>query len=243
MSLKQRFRQPELMDDPGLDEQSHNNALTGLRRVNWWSRTVSVLEKSIRSQCGDMIRLNKASDTPLRILDIASGGGDMAIQLACRLQRSGINVSAEGCYISSTAISYAAEQALRSGCHNIRFFEHDVLKDELPHASYDVVMCTLFMHHLDEPEAVQLLNVMNHAARHLAMVDDLQRTSLGYGLAWAGCRLLTRCRIVHVDGPLSVQGAFTVDEAEQLAVEAGVQNVKISTHWPERFLMTWRPAS
>ena len=63
---------------------------------------------------------------------------------------------------------------------------------------------------------------------------------LGYGLAWIGCRLLSRSPMVHVDGPLSVQNAFTVDEARSLANKSGLQSARIVKHWPQRFLMTWQ---
>ena len=72
------------------------------------------------------------------------------------------------------------------------------------------------------------------------IVDDLRRTRLGYGLAWIGCRLLTKSPMVHVDGPLSVQGAFTVEEARSLAERAGLHNAQLVKHWSQRFLMTWQ---
>jgi hypothetical protein len=39
LDLRTRHLQAELMDDPSLDGVSHEQALTGLRRINWWSRT------------------------------------------------------------------------------------------------------------------------------------------------------------------------------------------------------------
>lgn len=235
MSLKQRRRQPELMDDPALAPEVHRNALNGLRRINQLCRIASVLERAIARNCE-----LTASAGPLRILDVASGGGDLAIQLANRFRGRNIDVQIEGCDISATAAEFARQQALRAGCNNVKFFEHNALVDELPADSYDVVMCLLFMHHLDEPDALRLLRFMKHTAKKLVLVDDLQRSTLGYWLAWLGCRLLTRSPIVHVDGPLSVEGAFTVSEATELAWQAGLEGPKFSTHWPERFLMTWK---
>ena len=103
MSLQHRRRQPELMDDLSLDDLLHSSALTGLRRVNWWSRTTATLESSIRSHCAKLLSQYAVESRPLKILDIASGGGDLAIQLANRLRRSGISVAIEECDISSTA--------------------------------------------------------------------------------------------------------------------------------------------
>lgn len=100
-------------------------------------------------------------------------------------------------------------------------------------------MCSLFLHHLDEHDAIALLSKMQFAAQQRVIVDDLLRSSFGYWLAWAGCRILTRCHVVHTDGPLSVQGAFTVPEVLRMADSAGLSSCRISGHWPQRFLLQW----
>ncbi len=244
MSLNQRQRQPELMDDPALDAVVHQQALHALRRVNHFSRTAAVLERAIVQSCctpeasADYPEETSAKAEPLRILDIASGGGDLAIQLATRLEKRSVRATVEGCDISATAIDFATQQARRANCAGVKFFKHDALADKLPAGHYDVVMCSLFMHHLDEADVVRLLQTMKQAATQLVMIDDLRRTRLGYWLAWLGCRLLTRSAIVHVDGPLSVQGAFTVAEATKMARQAEWHDVRVTTHWPERFLMS-----
>ena len=233
--LRSRNLQSELMDDPSLDGVSHEQALTGLRRINWWSRTDLAVWRAIRRNlAGDRF------ERPISILDIASGGGDLAIRLSIRAERAGIPVNIEGCDISPTAIQFATRQALAANRTNIRFNLCNALQEPLPQAQYDVVMCSLFLHHLNAEDAVLLMEKMQAAARSLVLIDDLQRTRLGYNLAWLGCRLLTRCHVVHVDGPMSVEGAFTVDETRKIAERAGILNAVFETHWPERFIMTSR---
>jgi hypothetical protein len=53
-------------------------------------------------------------------------------------------------------------------------------------------------------------------------------------------RLLTTSYVVHNDGPLSVEAAWTMAEAQRLAEEAGLPGARISWRWPFRFLLTWR---
>jgi 2-polyprenyl-3-methyl-5-hydroxy-6-metoxy-1,4-benzoquinol methylase len=230
-SLKTRQRQPEVMDQPGLDPSLHHGALIGLQRVNRLSGTVRRLWRAIRS-------LTPTSTNGLRVLDVASGGGDVAIGLAKRAKRESVRAIIEGCDVSGTAVEHAQELASRSGLPGLRFFRLDLLRDPLP-ADYDVVTCTLFLHHLSDDDAWMALTKMREAARQLVLVDDLLRTRLGYALAWLGGRLLTRSPVVHVDGPLSVAAAFTVDEITQLAEKAGVKSARISRHWPQRFLLSW----
>ena len=66
---------------------------------------------------------------------------------------------------------------------------------------------------------------------------------LGYGLAWAGCRVLTRNPLCRVDGPLSVEGAFSLPEVLDLAAQCQLQDATIRKQWPERFLMTWETSA
>ena len=101
--------------------------------------------------------------------------------------------------------------------------------------------CTLFVHHLDPPDVVRLLKGMAARARRLVIVDDLIRSRLGYSMAWIGTRLLSRSWVVHHDGPLSVQGAFTPSEILDLATQAGWRDCVLERTWPERYRLCWSP--
>ena len=81
---------------------------------------------------------------------------------------------------------------------------------------------------------------MGRAARRLVLVNDLVRNRSGYVLAWLGTPLLSRCGWSRIDGPRSVEGAFTTDEALSLAAEAGLDGATVVRRWPCRFLLTWR---
>ena len=140
-------------------------------------------------------------------------------------------------------MDFAASQAATAAIGNVRYFQHDVLTQPLPERSYDVVMCSLFLHHLEESQARQLLKIMSSTARKLVLVDDLRRTRRGYWLALLGSRLLSRCYVVHNDGPMSVESAFTSDESRIMAEEAGLRDITVKFHWPQRFLLMGRPAA
>ena len=235
IDLSTRDRQPELMDDPSLDSVQHRHALQGLSRANRFSRSTAMLWPAIRAVA------QQVGGRPVRILDIASGGGDVVLGLATKAGRSRIDVEITGCDISPLAVEVATELAQRRGFRNVRFLAEDAIHGMLA-GPYDIVMCSLFLHHLPEDDARVLLRRMQELATHRVLVNDLRRTRCGYALAWAGCRLLTRSPIVHTDGPLSVRAAFSIDEVRQLAEESGLNGATITTHWPQRFLLDWRPA-
>lgn len=219
------------MDRPDLDEPSHLRALGGLARINFWSSSAGILWPPIR----DLAR--ELRGVPVRILDVAAGAGDVPVRLWRKARRAGVTLAIDGLDISPRAVQYARRHAERRGA-DVRFLEHDALAKDLPGA-YHVVVSSLFLHHLDEAQAVALLGRMARATQRLVLVNDLVRGYTGLVLAHLATRLLTRSRVVHVDGPRSVEGAFTLAEASALAEQAGLKGATIARRWPARFLLTW----
>ncbi|MGQ0636396.1 MAG: methyltransferase domain-containing protein [Planctomycetaceae bacterium] len=232
-TLEQRDRQPEVMDQPGLSPELHAQALASLRRINRLSCVARSVWRPIRA----LLREPDALIAP-RILDVACGGGDIALELARRAARGSIRAHVAGCDRSAFAIDFARRAAARDRRPDVEFFECDVLNADLP-ADYDVITCTLFLHHLDDNDTQRLLSNMARAARRLVVVSDLRRTRLGYLLARLACTLCTRSPVVRVDGPLSVAAAFTSREAQKLAEQSGMSGARIVHEWPERYLLIW----
>jgi SAM-dependent methyltransferase len=227
-----RQREPELMDQPGLGEPLHRAALAGLGRINRFSGSGRILWQALER------RIATNATRTWRLLDLASGGGDVAIDVARRAARAGARVLVDGCDVSPFAVRYATARASERQVENVQFFRQDVLNAPLPEG-YDVVMCSLFLHHLPEETASALLGKMAAAAQRLVLVNDLCRSTFGYGLAWLGCRFLTRSPIVHVDGPRSVQSAFSMKEIREVARQGGLSGVVVEPRWPCRFFLQW----
>jgi 2-polyprenyl-3-methyl-5-hydroxy-6-metoxy-1,4-benzoquinol methylase len=233
-----RYREPELMDAKDLDPVRHVEALRALARVN----RVSLVAARIWREVLHLSRGHRDSgyrerDRPLRLLDVACGGGDVMIDVARRARSASVPLVVHGCDLSSVALEYAQGEAARGGVA-AEFFERDVLADGLP-GGYDLVCSSLFHHHLSHEDAVGLLRGMAEAGQRV-LVQDLLRSALGYWLAWSGLRLLSRSDVAHVDGPRSVRAAFTMPEVRAMAAEAGYVGAVIRRGWPERFILRWR---
>jgi SAM-dependent methyltransferase len=204
-----------MMDRPDLDIRRHVQALDALGRANVISRTDAAIWPSIRAASRD------AAHRPLRVLDIASGGGHLLLSLARRAERERVAFEWLGWDLSPVAIDYARTLARRRGVKGVRFELADALCDPMP-AGIDVVLCTLFLHHLTEADA---------AAR---------RTRLGAAFTRVGCRMLSQSEVFHVDGVRSVAAAFTTDEARGLAAASHLRGALVSQIWPQRWILTWR---
>lgn len=229
--MRQRDLQPELMDDPALPADEHRRALAGLARLNAWSDSVGVLWPAVQKLAGELGR-------PVKVLDVATGSGDVPLGL---WKRAGAKLELSACDISGVALD-AAETRSRAAGASVNYFRADALAEPLP-TGFDIVVCSLFLHHLSDDDAVTLLARLAAATERLVLVNDLSRSRWNLGLVWIATRLLTRSRVVRVDGPLSVRAAFTRSEAAALAMRAGLAGATVTGRFPCRWLLTWRKPS
>ena len=224
--LRERERIPERMDDPAISPAEHRRALAALARINRVSNSAGLLWPPIRKLAQRLAR-------PIRLLDVATGSGDVPAALAARARKESVALVITGCDQSQFAIDEA-----RAAHPGIEFFVHDAIRHRLS-LGYDVVTCSLFLHHLGAEEAGTLLANLKHAARHLVLVNDLSRSRFGFVSVWLATRLLTRSPVVRFDGPASVRSAMTPAEAVALAERAGLAGASIKRSFPARYLLSW----
>jgi 2-polyprenyl-3-methyl-5-hydroxy-6-metoxy-1,4-benzoquinol methylase len=230
--MRHRQVTPELMDDPLLPAEEHVHALRGLARLNRWSRAAAAMWAPVATLAQEI------PGERLRVLDIASGGGDVAIALWRRAQRASVNVCINGCDVSERAVAFAAQRAAGAGA-DVQFFVRDVLGDALP-GDYDVLVSSLFLHHLRNDDLQRFLRELATSARRMVVLCDLARSRRGLALAHLATRALSRSPVVRVDGPRSVRAALSVEEIGDMAAVAGMDGAVVRRCWPMRFLLVWR---
>ena len=232
LATKQRFREPEIMDDPVLDGSRHAVALRGLSRLNYLSRSAQILWSPLT------VLARQLGRRQLRVLDVATGAGDVPVRLWHIAQRAGIDLEILGLDVSPRAVEFAAARAAAEKAA-INFRVLDVLAGPLPDG-FDVVTSSLFLHHLAEKQGVLLLQAMANATKHIVLVNDLRRSATGLALAHLAAWTLGGSDVVRVDGARSVRAAFRVCEAAALAQAAGLKGTIVEPCWPFRFLLTWQ---
>ena len=84
----------------------------------------------------------------------------------------------------------------------------------------------MVLHHLPSDEAILLLREMSRVARLGVVVNDLDRTRLGWIGAWLIGHLLTGNRYTRQDAPLSVLRSYRVGEMKGLMRKAGLTPVR-----------------
>lgn len=223
-----RQRVNEWMDDPALSPERHRHALSGLRRLNQISGVSGAMFRQLR-------RLALASpDHPLHVLDVASGSGDLPIAWLKAAKRHGLSISVTALDISEVAMQTASESANAAGVE-LGTVRRDCLRDGLP-GGFDVVTCSLFMHHLDPPDVSRLVQEMWRASDGSIIICDLERSRTNLALVAASARLVTRSDVVHFDASASVRGAYTRPEFAAMLRSALGFPVHVRRSFPCRFM-------
>lgn len=232
--MRSRFREPELMDDPALDPIEHEKALRGLARLNRFSGTYNSLIEPI-------VKLSRTVNSrELTILDIATGSGDVPIAISKAGSDLGLKLKVSGCDISDTAITRASRNAAEAGA-DVEFFKWNAIEEEIP-KQFDVIINSLFLHHLDETNTVRLLSKMRESSNKLVIVNDLERTTFSLASVFAASRIFSTSPVVHFDGPASVRAAYSMAELAQLASQAGLTGFSLKKHFPCRMILQYKKA-
>ncbi len=224
--MLQRDQQPELMDDPGLPEEAHRLALVGLSRLNSVSGIAGAMYRRIR-------RYVPSGRSRIRVLDVASGAGDIPIACARRARAQGLTFDFTLLDNSEVAIEEQRRRSQAAGV-TVNCLLHDCLKQPLP-GGFDVITCSLFMHHLDDRETTRLIQSMQAATPRVILISDLDRSTINLSLVTLASRIVTRSVVVHTDAPLSVRGAYTRREFKSLAEKALLRPIHVEPSFPCRF--------
>jgi len=232
MLTQTRHVTAEIMDRPDVDPSDHAEALEGLKRINIASKAGAIMADPI------VALARRKNLNRLSMLDIACGGGDVPLDIAQAARQAGIEIDLTFLDRSETALKLATAAAAREG-FTARSVQADLL-DRWTESTFDVVTCSLFLHHVPERnQVVELLDRMRKISSRLVVISDLRRSRSGVLGAWIGGHIFSRSRIVHHDAVASVRAAWTIGDLREFAAQAGMGGADICTCWPWRMLLIW----
>ena len=168
------------------------------------------------------------TDRPATILDLATGSADIPLAISRRAGRRGRAVRIVASDYADDILALARD---RVGANpDISLVRYDARAVPLPDGVFDIVLCSLALHHFPPEDAVRVLREMGRLAGAGFILNDLRRGWLGWVAAWVAARLTTRNRLTRNDAPLSVRRAYTVSEIDGLLRRAGIDDARITTH-------------
>ncbi|HLH12008.1 MAG TPA: methyltransferase domain-containing protein [Methylovirgula sp.] len=226
-----RNKLTELMDSDETDFETFRACLLDLAKVNRLTRayrpTLAFLERLRRSG-----RL--APGGTRRLLDVGCGSGDMLRKIDLWAQKRGLDIELVGIDLNPWSALTAKEFA--SPGRPIRFLAANAF-DYRPSEPSDVIISSLFTHHLDDAAIIEFVLWMEREARLGWFVNDLRRHALPYHAFRFAARALALHPFVQHDGPVSIARAFSPEDWRALAARAGVV-AEIRRHFPFRLCVS-----
>ena len=212
--MKRQFNpaERELMDRPQPVSAELESDLENLRELNRWFGSYALISMFLSRWIKPGGRLH--------VIDLATGSGDIPRLIAEYGRKIGAQLQIDALDRQSATLEIAKRLSARYP--EITFAEGNLLEWKVTEP-YDLVLCTLALHHFSDNDAVLVLQRCRELSRKFVLVSDLRR---GW-LATIGVQLLTetmfREPMTKYDGRLSAARAFSSSEMNQLARRAGWQ--------------------
>lgn len=231
LDFSRRSDQTELMDTEPVPFEEFRDCLVDLARVNRMSfayRPTLAFFDRLLARVGPL-------DRPLEIVDVGSGYGDMLREIDGWASRRGVEVSLTGIDLNPWSRRAALEATPAK--RRIDWITADAFEFEPPRG-IDVVVSSLFTHHLPDPAVVRFLRWMDANARLGWFVNDLHRHPLPYHFFRHFARLAGLHRFVRHDGPVSIARAFATSDWQRLLAAAEIDAQSVEIEWMMPFRLT-----
>ena len=227
--FRQRSHELENLDKGSYTPAEYEGCIVELQRVNQWLGDASTLRDSLLKEIGC------AGLRSFSILDVGAGSGELlrvAAQWARETDRESLMVGLELNERSARAIG--EESATLPEISGLR---GDAFHLPFTDKSFDYVMCSLFTHHFEDRQVIDLLREMARTARRAIFVIDLHRNPVAYLFFNTIARLFLHNRLIREDGALSILRSFKPEELQTLGHQAGLANVSVQKHFPSRLVL------
>ncbi|HKS31579.1 MAG TPA: methyltransferase domain-containing protein [Chthoniobacterales bacterium] len=204
---------PELMDRPQPVTGELERDLANIRSLNRWFGSY----RQVRYFLQRWLKPREKA----RILDVSTGSGDIPRLIVDFARRGNVSVRIDA--IDQQASTIEIARRLSNDYPEIEFSCANLFAWK-PSEPYDIVLCSLTLHHFSEDDAVRVLQKCRAFTRQHVLVADLRRS------LWltVGVYLVTATvyheAMTKTDGRLSAARAFSFAEVRKLARRAGWEN-------------------
>ncbi|PYL85662.1 MAG: hypothetical protein DMF17_07765 [Verrucomicrobia bacterium] len=213
--MKRQFdpAEPELMDRPQLVSSELEKDLRNIRQLNRFFGSHRLVLHFLR-------RWIKPGDH-VRIVDLATGSGDIPRLIVDYAQKIGAKVEVDALDRQSATLEIARK--LSGNYPEISYIDANILEWQ-PADPYDIVLCSLALHHFSDEDAVRLLRRCRELSQKFVLVSDLRRGLLATIGVYLLTALIFREPMTRYDGRVSAARAFSFAELDDLAGRAGWRN-------------------
>ena len=203
----------EMMDRPQPVSIELENDLKRIRQLNRWFGSYRLVRHFAQRWIKPGVRLS--------IVDLATGSGDIPRLIVRYARKIGAKVEIDALDRQSATLEIAKK--LSAAYPEVSYRETNIL-DWRPAEIYDVVLCSLALHHFSDTDAMRVLQRCRELSRNFVLVSDLRRGSLATVGVYFLTALVFREPMTRHDARLSAARAFSFAEMRKLAERAGWKN-------------------
>lgn len=225
-SSQQRNTDPELMDDPNLDEVILQHAVDDINTVNKLLQGFKFTLNAVQQV------MTQFPDQPLVIADAGCGDGEMLRYLERNLPDPRLRFL--GWDIAPKSIKKARLKS--EGLSRISFRESDILKTPVAELQCDILLSTLTMHHFSDPQIVEFLIKYRAITSKMIIINDLHRHRLAFLFFKYLSPIFIRHEISKHDGLISIASGFKKSDFKAYAKAAGIHNDLLQWKWSFRYI-------
>lgn len=216
------------MDDFNLQGNGLRRTLKDLENINTWlggnQITINGIEKLLA---------NRSRSEKIKIVDIGCGNAAILRKIAEWGQEKDYCFELIGIDANSHAIEIA--EALSRDYENIHFRTLNIFSEDFKNMKFDIILCTLTLHHFKDKQIVELLNQLYVQAKLGVVINDLHRNRVAYILFQAFCAVFVNNEIAREDGLTSILRGFKKDEIKDFTEKIPATQHEISWKWAFRY--------
>lgn len=229
----------EIMDDLSMEGKELSDALDQLTAVNRFlgghQIVLNGLKKTVKQlqENENNFDSNSNSNTPIKIADLGCGGGDTLRAIADWGKKNNLPLQLYGIDANAFTIKYAQKHS--SSYANIQYLQKNIFAEDCNFKEYDIVICSLFLHHFNEEELLNFLQKCKDSHIKALLVNDLQRHWIPYYLFKLVCAVFRASKMTREDGLLSIRRAFTRTELDTLLKKSDIKDRQLQWKWAFRY--------
>jgi 2-polyprenyl-3-methyl-5-hydroxy-6-metoxy-1,4-benzoquinol methylase len=228
ISTSIRSNEPETMDNFAMKGDVLKDALDKIANINQLLGGNKVTLEGVKFL---LSRVDKSKT--YRIVDLGCGNGDMLRTLSAFAAKEKINLELIGIDANSFTVKHA--QSLSANYDNITYQCLDIFSDKSWEDPYDIILCTLTLHHFKDQEIYTLLRNFLLKSRLGFVVNDLHRSAVAYYLFKALCFVFRLNDMSREDGLVSILRGFKKTDLERYADHLNVSKYSIKWKWAFRY--------
>lgn len=230
LNTTHRTNAAEIMDDFSLEGELLRDALDKIAKINQLLGGNTLTLQGVKN-----LLSKETSGKEVVIVDVGCGNGDMLRKLADYGYDNNCNFKLIGIDANPFTINHA--KALSTHYPNISYQCEDIFENEFKNLNYDIVLCTLTLHHFKEDEIIQLIDVFYKNASIGIVINDLERSAVAYRLFQGLCFFFGLNAMSREDGLVSILRGFK--KQELLAYSKKLNLKKYTLHWKWAFRYQW----